>query len=46
MAKVIIMTDSNSGITPREAAQFGVEVLAMPIIVNGKEYSENVGGYY
>ena len=42
MAKVIIMTDSNSGVTPREAEQMGVEVLAMPIIVNGKEYLENV----
>ena len=42
MAKVIIMADSNSGITPREAAEAGVDVLAMPVLVNGREYSENV----
>lgn len=42
MAKVIIMADSNCGVTPREAAEWGVEVLAMPILVNGTEYQENI----
>lgn len=42
MARVAIMTDSNSGFTPREAAEAGVELLAMPVLVNGKEYSENI----
>ena len=42
MAKVMIMTDSNSGITPAQATEFGVDVLPMPVLVNGNEYSENV----
>lgn len=42
MAQVIVMTDSNSGITPEQAAEWGVDMLAMPVLVNGKEYSENV----
>ena len=42
MAKVIVMTDSNSGITPEQAQEWDVELLAMPVLVNGREYSENV----
>ena len=30
MSKVIVVTDSNSGITPDEAKMLGVEVLPMP----------------
>ena len=42
MTKVAIMADSNSGFTPREAAEAGIELLAMPVLVNGREYSENI----
>lgn len=30
MSKVIVVTDSNSGITPDEAKKLGVEVIPMP----------------
>ncbi len=42
MKKVAIMTDSNSGLTPEQAAEMGVFVLPMPIIVDGRTYYENV----
>lgn len=42
MTKVAIMADSNSGFTPRQAAEAGIELLAMPVLVNGHEYSENI----
>ena len=32
MSKVIIVTDSNSGITPTDAKALGVEVMPMPFI--------------
>ena len=31
MSKVIVVTDSNSGITPDEAKKLGVEVIPMAI---------------
>lgn len=42
MTKVVIMTDSNSGFTPAQAAEAGIELLAMPVLLGGKEYTENV----
>lgn len=43
MNKIAIVTDSNSGITPPEAAGLdGVFVLAMPFIINGKTMYEEI----
>lgn len=42
MAKVAIITDSNSGITQREAAELGIMVLPMPFDIDGKEYYEDI----
>ena len=42
MARVAIMTDSNSGITPQQGAKLGIAVLPMPIIVDGRTFYENV----
>lgn len=42
MSKIAIVTDTNSGITQEEAKKFGVYLLAMPFIVDGKEYFEGV----
>ena len=42
MANVKIVTDSNSGITQKEAQELGVTVLPMPFVINGKEYFEDI----
>lgn len=42
MAKIAIMTDSNSGITQKEAAQLGVYVLPMPFTIDEKTYFEDI----
>ena len=42
MSKVVIMTDSNSGITQAEAAEIGVVVLPMPFYINEKLYLEGI----
>lgn len=42
MSKVIIVTDSNSGITPDEAKVLGVEVLPMPFYINEQMFYENI----
>jgi len=42
MAKVKIVTDSNSGITQAEAEKLGISVIPMPFIIDGKEYFEDV----
>lgn len=36
------MTDSNSGITQKQAQELGIEVVAMPFLVNDKVYFEGV----
>lgn len=40
--KTVIMTDSNSGITPEEAKQMGVVVVPMPFLINDEEFFEDV----
>ena len=40
MRDVVIMTDSNAGLTKEESARFGVEILPMSFIINGKIYYE------
>lgn len=40
--KVAIMTDSNSGITQKEAQELGIFVLPMPFTIGGQEYEEDI----
>ncbi len=42
MSKVIVVTDSNSGITPDEAKNLGVEVIPMPFYIDEQMYYENI----
>lgn len=42
MSKVIVVTDSNSGITPDEAKKPGVEVIPMPFYIDEQMYYENI----
>lgn len=42
MSKVIIVTDSNSGISQKQAKEFGIEVMPMPFYINGQMYYEDV----
>ena len=42
MAKVKIVTDSNSGITQSEAEKLGISVLPMPFLIDGEEYFEDI----
>ena len=42
MAKVAIVTDSNSGITQQQAKDMGIYVLPMPFVINGEEYFEDI----
>ena len=42
MAKVAIMTDSNSGITQMKAKEMGIYVLPMPFYINGELYFEDI----
>lgn len=40
--KIAIITDSNSGITQKEAQQFGITVLAMPFYINEQLFLEDI----
>lgn len=42
MNKISIMTDSNSGITQKEAEGLGVRVLPMPFLIDGETYFEDI----
>ena len=42
MKKIAIMTDSNSGITQKQAEELGITVLPMPFFINGKMYLEDI----
>lgn len=42
MKKVAVMTDSNSGITQREAKELGIRVIPMPFSIDGKVYYEDI----
>lgn len=42
MARVAIMTDSNSGITQAAAKELGVHVLPMPFDIDGRQYFEDI----
>ena len=42
MSKIAIVTDSNSGITQRQAEELGVYVLPMPFMINEETYFEDI----
>lgn len=42
MSKVIVMTDSNSGITQAEGKELGIVVLPMPFYIDEKMYYEDI----
>ncbi len=42
MSKIAVITDSNSGITRSEAKEMGVRVVAMPFLIDGKTYYEEI----
>lgn len=42
MGNVAIVTDSNSGISQAEGKEFGIYVIPMPFLVDGKLYFEDV----
>lgn len=39
--KIAIVTDTNSGISPAKAEEYGVYLVAMPVIIDGNTYFEN-----
>lgn len=40
--KIAIVTDSNSGMTQKEAAQLGIYLVPMPFVINGESYLEDI----
>lgn len=42
MAKVAIVTDSNSGITQKQGKELGIYVLPMPFFIDGKMFLEDI----
>ena len=42
MKKVAVMTDSNSGITQKEARELGIRVVPMPFYIDGELYYEDI----
>lgn len=42
MEKIAIITDSNSGISPEEASELGIFLVPMPVLIDEKEYFENI----
>lgn len=42
MNKIAIMTDSNSGITQKEAEGLGIKVLPMPFLIDGETFFEEI----
>lgn len=42
MGRVAIVTDSNSGITQKEAKELGIRVLPMPFYINEELFFEDI----
>ncbi len=42
MSKIMIITDSNSGITQEEGKKLGIFVIPMPFTIDGEEYLEDI----
>lgn len=40
--KIAVVTDSNSGITQKQAAEMGVHVLPMPFMIDGETFFEDI----
>lgn len=40
--KIAVVTDSNSGITQKQAAEMGISVLPMPFMIDGETYFEDI----
>ena len=40
--KIAIVTDTNTGISAKQAEAYGVHLVAMPVIVDNETYYENV----
>lgn len=40
--RVAVLTDSNSGMSLEDARENGIELMSMPVMINGKTYMENV----
>ena len=40
--KIAIITDSNSGISQKDAKELGITVIPMPFIINGSEFFEDI----
>lgn len=42
MGKIAVVTDSNSGITQKQAKEYGIHVLPMPFFINEETYFEDI----
>ena len=42
MSRVAVLTDSNSGLTNKQAEEIGAYVLPMPFMVDGEEFFEGL----
>lgn len=42
MSKIAVVTDSNSGITQREAKELGIYVIPTPFYIDGEQYLEDI----
>ena len=42
MGKIAVVTDSNSGITQKQAKEYGLNVLPMPFFIDGETYFEDI----
>ena len=40
--KIAVVTDSNSGITQKQASEMGIYVLPMPFMIDGETYFEDI----
>ena len=40
--KIAVVTDSNSGITQKQAQEMGLYVLPMPFMINNETYFEDI----
>ena len=46
MEKIAVLTDTNSSITTKEAAERGIYLTKMPFTIDGEEYVEDVNCTY
>ena len=42
MSKIAVITDSNSGMTQKQAQELGIFVVPMPFMINGEDYFEDI----